>query len=643
MPDPSPNPPAEAPPHRLRHSPTLPGLVTALLVVVILYFGKPVLMPLALAALFAFLLGPLVNVLHRLRLPRALAVVLVTLSVFTVLGVLGWVIGREVASLAGSLPNYKDNIRSRIITFHRSGRGGVMEKLKDIQNTIQETNAAAQTTLDGKPPPGNEAPTPPNTAAEDSGETQNPAKEDSPPKPTVERPIPAVEPAPSSQWLNGVLGSAGEALGTAATVIVFVIFLLLRQQELRNRVMRLAGYRHVTTVTRTMDETAERVGRYLLMQALINGLYGLVLATGLYFIGLPYVVLWGVLAALFRFIPYVGPIVVAVLPAAVSLAVFPDWQHPLMVVALIAGLELCTNMILEPVLYGQSVGVSEFALLIAIVFWTWLWGGIGLVMATPLTVCFVVMARHIPSLEWVDILMGDNPNVKSYMILYQRLLAGDETEAGDFVAAEVKKKSPVEVLDETILPAIALAKRESSQDRLTETEARSIFDAIVHTVEEILPGDRTASPPPSTSPLPLLLGWPLDAAADETALRCLGPHLPAGLAFHMVPGLKLSAELHAEIESRQPCALLISATPPGSHETARLQVRRLSRQFPRLRILVGRWGVPDDLVKADPLLESGASGVYPTLAGAEKALTALLRENAAVSAPPGSPGPRMES
>jgi hypothetical protein len=469
----------------------------------------------------------------------------------------------------------------------------------------------------------------------------------------MDRPIPAVEAAEQSPgWLNGALGSAGEGLGNAATVIVFVIFMLLRQQELRNRLMRLAGFRHVTNVTRAMDETGGRVGRYLLMQAIINGLYGTTLAIGLYFIGLPYIVLWGVLAALFRFIPYVGPAVVALLPSALALAVFPDWQHPLMVMGFIALLELGTNMVLEPVLYGQSVGVSEFALLVAIVFWTWLWGGIGLIMATPLTVCFVVMAKHVPSLDWVDILMGENPKVKSYMIFYQRLLAGDEIEAGDFLRAELKKKSAIDVLDDTILPAIALAKRESSQERLSDPEEKDLHDSVLRVLTHALPdemlvdaaspaafpapadnGQEPPAPVPAAVPAPprlLILGWPLDGPADEAALRCLSRHLPQGFDFEIVPGQRLTGELHAEIETRQPAALLISATPPGSHETARLQLRRLRRQFPRLRIYIGRWGVTDDIAKAAPLLEAGATGVYTHMAAAEAGLAIILRETAAV-------------
>ena len=609
----------------------LPGLITGLLTVGFLYFGKPVLMPLALAALFTFLLSPLVQWLQRLRLPRALAVLIVTLSVFSLLGFLGWVIGREFSSLAASLPNYKDNIRHRIVSFHESGRGGVIENLKDIRTTIAESSTVAQAV----PTPSAAGQAPENAGHPPAGPA---VVTSSPPpptqaKPSLERPIPAVESAPSKGWLNGVLGSAGEGLGYAATVIVFVIFMLLRQQELRNRIMRLAGFRHVTVVTRTMDETSDRVGRYLLMQAFINGLYGLVLGIGLYFIGLPYVVLWGVLAALFRFVPYIGPVIVAILPCALSLAVFPDWQHPLMVMALIAGLELITNMIVEPVLYGHSVGVSEFPLLVAIVFWTWLWGGIGLVMATPLTVFFVVVARHIPSLAWVEILMGDNPQVKPYMVLYQRLLAGDEIEAEAFIHAELKTKTPLAVIDETILPAIALARRESTHGRLTDNEEQLLHEAVLRVMSQALPEIELTPPPITPSPAPLLLAWPMGGAADDAALHCLSLMIPPGLTFEIVPSQRLTGEFHAEIEARQPIAILISATPPASHDTTRVQLRRLRREFPKLRIYVGRWGVPDDVSRAEPLLQAGANAVFTTLAEAQATATILLREVAAVDSP----------
>ena len=624
--------PASSPPRK--RSPMPAALITALLLLVIFYFGKPVLMPLALSALFAFLLSPIVNYLHRWRLPRAVAVLIVTLFVFSLLGVIGWVIGREFSALASSLPNYKDNITQRVISFYSSSRGGVMEKLQDLKTTIKATSEAAAKEAtpeigpDGKPAPGRPPKEEPVTAKS--------------PAPTVAEPAPPPPPpAEVSGGMGGMLDSAGEGLGYAATVIVFVIFMLLRQHELRNRFMRLAGFRHVTNVTRAMDETGDRVGRYLLMQALINGAYGLVLAGGLYLIGMPYVVLWGVLAALFRFIPYIGPVAVAVLPSALSLAVFNDWQHPLMVIALIAALELITNMLVEPVVYGNSVGVSDFALLVAIVFWTWMWGGIGLVMATPLTVCLVVMAKHVPSLEWVEILMGDDPKVKPYMVLYQRLLAGDEAEAETYVLSELKEKPPMTVVDETLLPAIALAKRELTHNRLTEEEEFNFHEAVFRIMDVAIPSHapEDEAEPGTTTPVTeagrpgrtaLMLGRPLDDGADQAALYCFDRLLPPGLDFEVIPSVRLNSEFQAEVAARQPAAVLLSATPPGSHSSVRLQVRRLRLAFPKLKIYVGRWGVPADVANAEPLLDAGATAVYTKLAEAEAALTALVREAVAV-------------
>ncbi len=567
-------------------------------------------MPLALSVLFAFFLSPVVNLLQRWRLPRAMAVVMVTLCVFSLLGVIGWVIGREFTSLASSLPNYKENITQRINAFYSSSRGGVMGQLLKLKTSIEASSEAAANGPENTPGDAG------NTAAAGSHAADGAA----PPAPRSKA---------ESSTISGILGVAGEGLGNAATVIVFVIFMLLRQQELRNRLMRLAGFRHVTAVTRAMDETGGRVGRYLLMQALINGVYGIVLALGLYFIGLPYVVLWGVLAALFRFIPYIGPLAVAVLPSLLSLAVFDDWQHPLMVVGLIAALELITNMLVEPVVYGNSVGVSDFALLVAIVFWTWIWGGIGLILATPLTVCLVVMAKHVPHLEWVEILMGDDPKVKPYMVLYQRLLAEDEAEAKAYVLSELKGKLPIEVVDGTLLPALALAKRELKGNRLTPEEEKRFHEAVFRIMDSAIPAASASSdvPPVSESRASaLMLGRPLDDGADEAAMYCFDRLLPAGLDFEVIPSLRLHSEFHAEIEARQPAAVLISAIPPGSHATVRLQVRRLRSAFPKLKIYVGRWGVPEDIANATPLIEAGANAVYTRLTEAEAALTTLVRE-----------------
>ncbi len=618
---------------RIRKQSSLLGLITGLLLIAVFYYGKPVLMPLALAGLFSFLLNPVVNFLHRLRMPRALAVVIVTILVFSTIGGIGWVIGKEFSALAGSLDGYKENIQLRVESFRKTQRGGVIEKLEDIRETIKESNLAAEREpmkdAEGNPLLDKEGK--PIFAPPDPPAVKKEKKTELPPTASKSGALPD-----SGKAGGSAMNIAGDVLGNVATVIVFTIFMLLRQQELRNRLMRLAGFRHVTTVTRAMDETSERVGRYLLMQALINGSYGVVLAIGLYFIGLPYVVFFGVLAALFRFIPYLGPVVVAVLPAALSLAFWQDWQHPLMVIGLIAVLELITNMVVEPVLYGQSVGVSEFALLVSIVFWTWLWGGIGLIMATPLTVCLVVMAQYVPSLEWVQILMGDDPKVKPWMVLYQRLLAEDETEAVDFIRDELKTKTPLAVVDGAVLPAIALARRELEQGRLTTEEEEKLHESVFRVLKATLPPAH--APDEETPPgEALLLGRPLEEGADEAALQCFDQLLPAGLQFEVIPVARLDGEFKEAVATRNPAAILLSATPPGSHTNVRLQLRRLRRDFPKLKIFVGRWGVPEDVANAAPLIEAGATAVFTSLTEAQESLESLIRAARAVTAVPAAP------
>lgn len=569
------------------------SLVTGLLVILIFYYGQPVLMPLALSGLFAFLLNPVVNFLHRRRLPRPVAVIMVTISAFSVIGGIGWVLGSEFKGLAESLPKYRANIEHRVEAIRGASKDGVVGRLTEMKQAIQ-------------------------TATEPKEEMVTPSGK---PKPM---PVVIKEDESGDGTVMGgtFLDSAGSILGTAATVVVFVIFLLLRQQELRDRIMRLVGFRNLTVTTRAMDEAGARIGKYLLMQGMINCIYGLMLSVGLYFLGMPYVVLWGVMAALFRFIPYVGPLLAAVLPGLVSLAVYSDWMHPVYVISLIAGLELLTNMVLEPVLYGQSVGVSDFALLVSIAFWTWLWGSIGLVMATPLTVCLVVLAKHIPQLEWVEILMGDKPDVRSYMIYFQRLLAEDEEEAEDFITRELKTKTPMQVADETMLPAISLAKRESRQERITEEEEERIHEVSRRMMEKVKTtreSERKDHTPPAED-APLILGRAVDGLADQNALELLDGLLPIGISFEIVSSQRLNFEFYQEVETRAPAAILLSATPPGGYEAVRLYIRKLRASHPKLRICVGRWGVPNDVANADSLLEAGATAVFTTFAETEKML-----------------------
>jgi predicted PurR-regulated permease PerM len=355
---------------RVRNFPLLYVFATLILIIACLYWAKVVLIPVALAILVTFLLNPVVNMLQHRWLPHTPAVLLVVALVFSAVSGLGWMLMRQLTILAYELPHYQENLKQKISDFHALGKGGLIER---VQTTIQEITGELQQL---KPPT--------------LPEMQPPGESTVPPNGDPEKPVPVVVQGPSVLWQ---LPSLLEPLATVGLVIVLVIFMLIRYTDLRSRLVHLVGYGRLTIATKALDEAGHRISRYLLMQSIINGSFGVAVGLGLFLIGVPYAVLWGFLAAVLRFIPYVGPIVSTLLPSALSLAVFPGWGHPFLVIGLILMLELASNMIMEPLLYGQSAGVSEVALLVAVAFWTWLWGAVGLFLATPMTVCLAVLCK----------------------------------------------------------------------------------------------------------------------------------------------------------------------------------------------------------------------------------------------------------
>ena len=560
-------------------------LGTLMLILTALYFGREILVPLALASLLAFMLSPLVGRLTRCRLPRSVSVVLVTVVIFSSLSWVMWVLGREVHNLAGELPNHQTNIQQRAADLQTLGEGGVLSRLKSLAANVSSVGNEKGADSSAKPAPKEES-------GGSSGDFLTRA-------------------------VNGIVSTLADALGTAGLVVLFVIFMLLRQEDLAQRVIRLVGYSRLTLTTKALDEVGERVSRYLITQFTLNGLYGLVLAIGLAFIGLPYIVLWGVLAALFRFIPYVGPWLVAILPVGLSLAVFDGWTQPLMVVSLILCLELVTNMILEPKFYGHSTGVSDFGILLAITFWTWMWGGIGLLLATPLTVCVVVFCRYIPALEWVEILMGEKSSPQSHLILYQRLLAQDEEAALGIVKDSAQGRSLAEALSDTALPALALAHRETAISRLEPAEEREIHEGM-KSVMDFYQDQQDPRPEgegePTVKSAPItLMAIALKTQADSLALDMLRLALPSTHTVEILSDQLLVGEWLDRVVSERPPILIISALPPGSRLALTVLCRRLRKRAPDTRILVGEWSLPGHELESQPLLEAGAHWVVGSL------------------------------
>ncbi|OAI56981.1 hypothetical protein AYO49_03140 [Verrucomicrobiaceae bacterium SCGC AG-212-N21] len=583
---------------------------TMLLVVALLYLGRDLLMPLALACLFTFLLNPLVKRLVFWHIPRVPGVVTITVLCFSTLALIGWLIGGELANLAAEIPNHRQNIRKRVESLQKMGENPVLKRLRQLVGDVESRDKSATV--------ANAVTTPPQ-----------------PPSPGTGIDLPKV--------LNTLIPPVASALGTAAVVILFAFFMLLRLDDISQRFVRLVGLSRLTLTTKAVEEATERVGRYLLMQVTVNCIYGALLATGLAVIGLPYVVLWGALAAMFRFIPYVGPWIIAILPIGLSLAVFDGWTLPLAVVGLIVVLELVTNMILEPMLYGQSAGVSDFALLLAIAFWTWLWGGVGMILATPLTVCIVVFCKYIPSLKWVDLIMADSTVGLPHLRYYQHHLADDEATTQAMIDDSLRADGAEKTIENLIMPAVALTRFEEVTGRLSSTEAGEIYDSMRQAFTMMGEPERrdpkqtesndeseaeakveAETPPPGRI---RVLARALQGEADALALEVFVSLLPTNIDFELSAEPALIGELVHQVEEKQPDALCISALPPRSHFAAGTLCRRLRSKLPLLKILVCRWSVPEHDADMKPLLEAGATWVATNVEEARTILEELAEKS----------------
>jgi predicted PurR-regulated permease PerM len=296
-------------------------------------------------------------------------------------------------------------------------------------------------------------------------------------------PVKVVEPENRlTSFAQAALGSLLSPLGRAALVLLLVIFMLLKREDLRGRLVRLIGQGRISATTRAMDDASTRVARYLAMQLLVNAIYGICIAVGLYFIGVPNAALWGALAGILRFIPYVGPWLGAAMPLALSLAVSNSWITPILTLALFVTLEVINSNAVEPFLYGSSTGVSSIALIVAAVFWTWLWGPIGLVLATPLTVCLAVMGRHVPKLEFLSVLLSEEQALAPYEECYQRLLAVGLEDATELAENYLKENSLTKLYDSMLIPVLTAAEIDAKRHALQPEER----DAVLRNVQEMV-------------------------------------------------------------------------------------------------------------------------------------------------------------
>ncbi|MBI4522321.1 MAG: AI-2E family transporter [Deltaproteobacteria bacterium] len=557
------------------------GLV---LLVTCLYWAQAVLIPVALAILLTFLLSPLTTALEKIGLGRAPSVVLVILLTFLVLTTIGWIGASQITTLASELPDYRHNIMQKIRDLRSMVKGGALEK---VQETVEEVK-------------------------EEIDRSQ--------PASTASKPLPVV--IQPDSWRSLYVGPLVQPLASAALVFGLLIFMLAQREELRNRLIRVIGYGKLTVTTRAMEDAGRRISRYLLMQITINSCFGVIIATALFLIGLPYAFLWGLLAIPLLFIPVVGFWAATALPTILSLAVFRDWWWPLVVIALFFVLKSGINMLLEPLLYGRNVGVSQVPLLVMIAFWTWLWGPIGLLLATPLTVCLVVFAKHFPQLEFIQVLLSDEPVMETRISYYQRLLAMDRAEA-ETIIKDYLRKNPLEQLySEVLLPAFTYAKKDRLRGNLEEREARF----VVNTTREILDTLADAelqfqndSPLPSgetSLPKIRILGCPAHDSADEVGLMMLRQLLGSTCEMEVISVETLASEVISRVEDGRPPVVCIVALPPGGLAQARYLCKRLRALSLPLKIIVGRWGLRAHSEESSSALRS---------AGADQLGTTLLQ------------------
>ncbi len=434
--------------------------VLAVIIVTMLYFGREIIIPIAMAILLSFVLGPLVGLLQRIRVPRGLAVVSVVIFAFAVIFATGSLLASQLTQLAGDLPRYQSTITEKIQSFRETTAGrGTLERasgmLKDLSKELDKPKDA-QSAAGLVPSLG------PKTAA--------------PPSPV---PVEVRLPDPGAlENLRSLISPLLHPLATTGIIVIFVIFILLQREDLRNRLIRLAGSHDLQRTTAAIDDAAARLSRLFLIQLLLNGAFGLVIGIGLALIGVPSAILWGILAGVLRFVPYIGAAIAALFPLALAVAVDPGWSMLLWTIALFIVVEPIVGHVIEPMVYGQSTGLSPIAVVASATFWTALWGPIGLVLATPLTVCLVVLGRHVERLEFLDIMLGDRPALSPPEIFYQRMLAGDPTEASEKAEEFLKERSLSSYYDEVALKGLQLAHADAERGALNTERLTKIRDAV---------------------------------------------------------------------------------------------------------------------------------------------------------------------
>ena len=567
-----------------RRAQTTDTIIIGVAVIAGLYFGREVLVPMSIAVLLSFVLAPVVDALSHLRIGRVASVLIAVALAFGILGILGAIIGRQAAELGENLPAYQVVISKKLDTVRSSAFGArIVEKAADalhgLENNIGKSSAPAL-----------------------------PQPEQGPAPQGVDRPLQVEvhEPPPGPvQILQSILSALLPPLATAAIVIIFVVFILLQRRDLRDRFIGLIGSHDLHRTTKALDDAAHRLSRYFLALTGINASFGLIIGLGLGFIGVPNPVLWGIVGAVLRFVPYAGAFIAAAIPLALAAAVDPGWSMVAETALLFVLVEGIMGQVVEPQLFGHTTGMSPLAIIVAAGFWTLIWGAPGLLLSTPITACLVVLGRHVESLNFIELLLGDKSPLSPVQSFYQRILASDPDEVVFQAEALLKTLTLFDYYEQVALPGLALAQIDvvrGVMDRSRQAEICESVESVVADLSDhvdvdddapaILKADATDSSERSSSGAALCLAGrtPIDQAACAILAQLIERKHGAAL---VVGSESLSLSGVSRLKPEGVSALCIVYLGSQSLAVVRYSVRRLRKRFPGVPIAVCLWGSHD--------------------------------------------------
>ena len=576
-------------------------LIAFVLAIAALYLGRQILMPLALGLVFSFLLTPFVTQLEKTRLGRVPSVLIVLGFSFAVTGTLSWGVADQLVEVMAHVSDYKSNLDTKIQSLHAQKDGNLSKATATVKELNRELSAV------------------PGQISANQAQSREPGGA----RPV--RPIPvqvAVPPSNFIQDLRTLLGPLASVLETTVIVVIFTVFMLLKREDLRNRAIRLAGRGQLSLMTQALDDAGRRLSRYLLLQFVVNAGYGLLFGIGLYFIRVPHAFLWGVLSALLRFVPYLGTLAAAVFPVMMALAVFPGWHHAGLAFGLFVTLEVVVSNFVEPTLYGAHTGISSLAILVAAIFWTTLWGPVGLILSTPLTVCLVVLGRYVPQLNFLEVVLGDEPVLTPGQSFYQRLLAGDQEEARQIAASHLKDNSLESLYESILIPALRLAEQDDHVNGLDEETKRFVLRGIKELIEDL--GDQivlsheTKDESCREDNIPVvrkdvrIICLPASNGADSLVATMLTQLLQHEAYDARQIEAGAIEKMLAPRSQREPGIVCISSLLFFAIGQTRTLCRRLHASNPDLEIIVGLWGFEGGDEKARERLGMGCPAAVAT-------------------------------